>query len=225
MEIKTIHPWKVSIKEALKIQEDLRKWLVLCGGIRSYRYVVGCDVAHGSGGIVVACAVLMDMEKSTIIEYRTEAGVTTFPYIPGLLAFREGPFILSALKKIRGYVDFVIMDGHGIAHPRRMGVASHIGLHIDVPCIGVAKSILTGKADEPDKRRGSFTFIYHENEKVGVSLRTRDGIKPVYISPGNRSGILESKDAILRICGKLRIPDPIRHAHMIAGEILRSHFK
>lgn len=222
MKIKKIHPWNVSPKEAIRIQEELKNHLILKGEIKGFRYVAGCDVAHGKGGIVVACAVLMDMEKGIVIEYAIAEGTASFPYIPGLLAFREGPFILRALRRIKGDVDFVITDGHGIAHPRRMGIASHIGLHIGVPCIGVAKTILTGYVEEPDKRRGSFSFIYDSGEIIGVCLRTKDDIKPVYISPGNRLGIIESKDAILRISTKFRIPEPLRHAHMIAGKTLGS---
>nr|BAL54590.1 deoxyribonuclease V [uncultured prokaryote] len=222
MQIKKIHPWQVSLREALALQERLKHKLTISGEITSFRYVLGCDVAYGRGGIVVAAAVLMDMEKNIILEYKTATGITSFPYIPGLLAFREGPFILRALKRIRGPVDFIVFDGHGIAHPSRMGIASHIGLHIDVPSIGVAKSILIGHADEPGRKKGEFSFIYLEEERVGVCLRTRDGVKPVYVSPGNRIGIIEAKDAILKISKHFRIPEPLRHAHMIAGMRLRA---
>jgi deoxyribonuclease V len=131
------------------------------------------------------------------------------------LAFREGGVIIKAIENIKSLPDLIIFDGHGIAHPRSLGIASHIGVLLDIPTIGCAKEILCGEYKEPGKIKGDFEYIYMSKKKVGVILRTRNYTKPVFVSPGHRVGIIQAKDIVLRCCLKYRIPEPLREAHRL----------
>ena len=142
---------------------------------------------------------------------------TTFPYIPGLLGFREGAVILEAYKKLRNHADAYIFDGMGLAHPRRFGIACHIGLWLDAPTVGCGKTRLCGEYEEVGTEKGSYSLLRHRGEEIGAVLRTRTNVKPVYTSPGHRATLDTARELILRCATRYRLPEPIRAAHNTAG--------
>jgi deoxyribonuclease V len=144
-----------------------------------------------------------------------------FPYVPGLLSFREAPLILAALEKITAVPDLIMVDGQGIAHPRRMGLASHLGLFLGVPTIGCAKSRLCGECEEPGNEPGSYADLTDKGEVIGATLRTRAGVKPVYVSIGHMIDLPSAMHWVLACCRGYRLPEPTRLAHQAAGANLR----
>lgn len=149
--------------------------------------------------------------------------LATFPYIPGYLTFREGPALISAFKKIQNIPDVIIFDGQGIAHPRGLGIASHIGILLDKPSIGCAKSVLIGKYEEPGVTRGSFSPLIKDVRQIGVALRTRTGVSPVFVSVGNKMNIAGAVRLILDCAPRFRLPEPIRKAHLLSNEMRIAH--
>jgi deoxyribonuclease V len=212
--------------EARKIQERLKKSLKLepLKG-EKIKTVCGVDVSYlRDKSMVFATAVVLSFPGLDVMEQKFCVHETDFPYIPGYLAFREAPAILKTIDLLTVPVDLLLVDGHGIAHPRRFGIASHIGVITGLPAIGCAKKRLIGTYEEPSQERGAYTFLYHGEEKVGGALRTRYGKKPVFVSPGNLSDIESAIGLTLAATGKFRIPEPIRHAHGLTVKI-RKDFK
>ena len=153
-----------------------------------------------------------------VVETQTVAGRMSFPYVPGLLSFREGPLLLQAFKRLRMDPHLIFFDGQGIAHPRGIGLASHMGLLLDRPSLGCAKSRLFGTSAEPDREAGSRTALYDSSGlQIGVTLRTRTGVKPIFVSPGHRVGMKAAAQWALRVGGGYRIPEPIRQAHLLVN--------
>jgi deoxyribonuclease V len=149
-------------------------------------------------------------------------GRAAFPYVPGLFAFREGPALMGALKKLKIAPDLILVDGQGIAHPRGLGIASHIGVILGIPTIGCAKSRLVGKYEEPGPGKGSWTYLYAEapsGEPIGAVVRTRSGVRPLFVSPGNLADIESSVEIVLRCTGAFRSPEPLRRADMVCGRM------
>lgn len=210
------HPWNLSIKEARILQEKLSKKIVLKSRLHFYeiKSIAGIDVSFNN--LAKATIVIMSFPELKVIEY---AGVTekvNFPYIPEFLSFREGPIIISVLKKIKNVPDVFLFDGQGIAHPRRFGIASHIGLIFDITTIGVAKNVLYGKYQEPCFKRGSKSpLVSPDEEIIGYVLRTKDNTKPVFVSCGHRMDLDLATDIVLA-SSKFRIPEPIRKAHILS---------
>lgn len=222
MLVKSLHTWDVSPREAVHIQESLRGEVLLRGAVHSLRWVAGCDVAyHPSRPELIGGAVVWDVVKKIILEAHWVKGEVEFPYVPGLLSFREVPVILEALSRIRGRVQVVLVDGHGAAHPRGMGIASHLGLHLDVPTVGCAKSSLVGRWDLPGPRKGEHSWIFLDGMKVGAVLRTRDRVRPVFVSPGHRIGLQGALKVVLSCLGGRRIPEPLREAHLLVEKAKR----
>ena len=177
------------------------------------RTVAGVDVAYeGDGKRAFAAIAVLDVEKGNVEQIVAAEAEAKFPYLPGLLSFRELPALAAALEKLATRPDLVICDGQGIAHPRRFGLACHLGVVYDLPVIGCAKTRLIGEADEPGYVRGSVAQLINEGETVGVVLRTRDGVRPVYVSPGHRISLRTACEWILSLSSKYRIPEPIRAA-------------
>jgi deoxyribonuclease V len=223
MKIARLHPWKVSPAQAIRIQLALRARL----DVRAYRgpieTVAGVDVSYDMRSpLVYAAVIVIRLSDRHILETATAANVTTFPYIPGLLSFRESPAVLRAFKKLRHRPDCLICDGQGIAHPRRFGLACHLGLVLDLPSIGCAKSLLVGTYREPARKRGSFKTLSDNGEHVGIILRTRDGIEPVYVSPGYRMSLERACEIVLGTHGGYRIPEPTRQAHLLVNALRRN---
>lgn len=166
-----------------------------------------------------ATVVVLGFPDLSPVEVQGFEAPLTFPYVPGLLAFREIPSVAGALEKVETPVDAIIFDAHGLAHPRRMGLASHMGLFIDVPAIGCAKNRLTGEHEEPGLEKGSAADLVHRGEVVGKVLRTRTGVSPVYVSVGNRIDLESATELVLACCPKYRLPETTRQAHKTANRL------
>ncbi|MHB0913354.1 MAG: deoxyribonuclease V [Armatimonadota bacterium] len=217
MQIKDLHPWNVSVAEAAKIQLELRGQVSLDDEFGELRFVAGVDVsARGDEGR--AAVVILTFPGLEIVETATHAGPLPFPYIPGFLSFREAPLALAAFEKIERVPDMVIVDGQGIAHPRGLGIASHLGLFLDLPTIGCAKSRLVGTYEEPGRGKGSRSELLGREGRIGSVLRTRTGATPVFVSPGHKVGFDSSDRIVLACTTKYRLPEPTRDAHRLAGE-------
>ncbi len=205
------HPWTVSPKRAIEIQRSLAADVVRRGSIRSLRLAAGADIAFSAdGGACIAGVVLWDVQDQCVLEQHVVRRPVPFPYVPGLLSFREAPAIAAALRKLRREPDVFLFDGQGYAHPRRFGLACHVGLWLDRPSIGCAKSILVGSCDEPASEKGAQTPLIHKDERIGVALRTRDGVKPIYVSVGHKLSLVSAATIVLKCCTKYRLPEPTR---------------
>lgn len=186
----------------------------------SVRYVAGADVST-QGDRAYATVAVLEFPGLSVVEVQGFEAPLEFPYVPGLLSFREMPPLLGALRKVETAVDVVILDAQGLAHPRRMGLASHVGLFIDVPTVGCAKSVLVGKFEEPMEEKGSATDMVHRGEVVGRAVRTREKVSPVYVSVGNRIDLDSSVELVLACCSRYRLPEPTRQAHNAANRLRR----
>jgi deoxyribonuclease V len=164
-----------------------------------------------------AAIVVMSFPGLKVVERVTAERPIEFPYVPGLLAFREIPSILDAFARLSTRPDLLLVDGHGYAHPRRFGIACHLGVELDLPSIGCGKSLFVGEHAEPGRRRGSRTPLRREGETIGSVVRTRDGVRPIYVSVGHRIGLAAAVRIVLACCARYRLPEPIRFADMLAG--------
>ncbi len=220
-----LHPWSVGINEALRIQEDLRERIILKPTFPEVKIIGGGDVAYSKDEhLLFGTFVALSFPGLEIIEIATGIGKIEFPYIPGLFAFREGPILIRCFQKLTKKPDLVIFDGHGIDHPRGIGLASHMGLWFDLPSIGCAKAPLSQKFRLPGPSKGSYALIRRKGKVAGAVLRTRKHVKPVFVSPGHRIDLLTSIRFILAGCRRFRIPEPLRQAHH-AATLLRDHCK
>ncbi len=212
----------MSPAEARRLQGELAPGVM--GGppldLGGVRYVAGADVST-EGDRAFATVVVLDFPGLSVVEVRGFEATLEFPYVPGLLAFREIPSVVGALEKVETAVDVVILDAQGLAHPRRMGLASHIGLFLDVPTVGCAKTVLVGKFEEPPLEKGSAADLVHRGEVVGRVVRTRDRVSPVYVSVGNGIDLDSSVELVLACCTKYRLPEPTRQAHNAANRLRR----
>jgi len=223
MKVRKLHPWDVSPAEAIRIQEALRRRLDLGEARRPTETVAGVDVSYDTRTpTVYAAVVVMRLDDHEILETATATRPATFPYIPGLLSFREAPAVLQAVTRLKRRPDCLLCDGQGIAHPRRFGLACHLGLLLDLPSIGCAKSVLVGEYQEPPKKRGGFRMLIDRGEQVGIILRTRDGVEPVYVSPGYRMNTQQAREIVLKATGRYRVPEPTRQAHLLVNRLRRN---
>lgn len=211
------HPWNVSIPEAIRIQEALRCKVVTRDDFAPIRTVAGMDIGT-AGGRAKAAVVLLKFPELELLEQRTAERPIEFPYVPGFLAFREIPAILDALARLRGEPDLLVTDGQGRAHPRRFGLACHLGVLLDKPTIGCAKSLFCGEHDEPKSKAGSWTPLSDAGEVIGAAVRTKDSTRVVYVSVGHRVSLESAIQLVLRCCTKYRIPQPTRLADHAAAE-------
>lgn len=212
--------WSITPKEAIKFQENLKGLVTINNKINlsNLKVIAATDVSYYSDSKTgKAVIVLWDYKKSEIIDYSTFCCEIKFPYIPGLLSFRECPLIIEALKKLSLEPELIITDGQGIAHPRRMGEATHLGLITEIPTIGCAKSKLYGIYEEPDSKKESYSILYDfDGSPIGAVLRSKDNTKPIFISPGYMIDLDTSLKVILNLIGKFRIPEPLRMAHILS---------
>lgn len=184
------------------------------------RYVAGADVStQGERGYAIVA--VLSFPGLSVVEVRGFEVPLEFPYVPGLLGFREVPLVVGALEQVKSNVDVIILDGHGLAHPRSLGLASHTGLFLDVPTVGCAKSRLVGEHQEPGREKGSVTDLVYRNKVVGKVVRTRTGVSPVYVSIGNRIDLEGAVDLVLACCTKYRLPETTRRAHNAANRLRR----
>ena len=205
----------MKIKRAIALQEKLRGLVERRDRLGRVRRIAGVDVSVRNGRARAAVVVMgPDLE---VIESKTAEKRATFPYIPGLLAFRELPAITKAMRSLDRLPDLAIVDGHGVAHPRRFGIACHVGVAFGIPSIGCGKSLFVGEHATPGARRGSWTHLRHKGEVIGAAVRTRDGVKPIYVSTGHRVSLATAIRWILRLAPRYRLPEPIRAADSLAG--------
>ena len=216
MKVQSPHPWDLSPAQARDVQQSLRYKVVTRNEAGTVRTVAGVDVST-AGERAHAAIVVLGFPDLQPLEAAEADLPLTFPYVPGLLAFREGPAILTALLGLHIEPDLFIFDGHGLAHPRRLGIATHMGVVMDKPSIGCAKSLLCGDHGEVGPRVGEYSEIRHEGEVIGAALRTREGASPIYVSIGHRVDLTSAMDYVLRCAAGYRLPEPIRWAHRVAG--------
>jgi deoxyribonuclease V len=218
MDLRDLHPWNVTPKEAIAIQRRLADRVVREGDLGKVRRVAGADIAidrarkRGTGAVVV-----LSYPELEVVEVAVEEAPLTFPYVPGLLSFREAPVLREAFRRIAGPIDLLLVDGQGLAHPRRFGLACHLGLLLDVPAIGCAKSRLVGEHAMPDESARSRAGLRDDGEVIGTVLRTRAGVRPLFVSAGHSIGLSEAEEWVLRCCRGYRLPEPTRLAHQAAG--------
>lgn len=224
--MKPLHRWDVSPEEAVRLQDELRSRLVLSWDGRAVNTVGGVDVGIMPAGRARCAIVVLRYPALTGLEAAIAEVPLVFPYIPGLLAFREGPAVLAAWDKLQTQPDLLIFDGQGIAHPRGIGIASQMGLWLERPTIGAAKSRLYGRHAAPGPKRGDMTPLYDERDPtrvIGAALRTRPGVHPMYISPGHLIDLEHALAFTLSCCAGYRLPEPTRQAHRVAsGQSLSS---
>lgn len=219
MKIYPHHDWPVTLEAAKAIQENLQNQVITEDQFKEpVQYVAGVDMGFEENGTISRAAVaVLSFPDLQVIETALAYRPTAFPYIPGFLSFREIPVVLDALEKIHTIPDIILCDGQGIAHPRRLGIASHLGLLIDTPTIGVAKSLLIGKHEELPDPKGSWQPLIHRGETIGAVLRTRTGVKPVYVSSGHQVSLPTAIDYVLRCTPKYRLPETTRVADKLAS--------
>jgi deoxyribonuclease V len=222
MKVDGLHGFDLSPSEARRLQEQLASRVVSepALDLSGVRRVAGADVST-QGERAYATVVVLEFPALSLVEVQGYAAQLGFPYVPGLLSFRELPSVVGALEKVETAVDAVILDAQGLAHPRRMGLASHLGIFLDVPTVGCAKSRLVGRFEEPGREKGSAADLVHRGEVVGSVLRTREGVSPVYVSVGNGIDLPSSVELVLACCTKYRLPETTRQAHGAANRLRR----
>lgn len=215
---RALHSWSVTPKRAVEIQRELAGRVITKGCVAKLRLIAGADLAFSPDkNECIAGAIVWDVQAGEIVEQQVVRKPVRFPYVPGLLSFREAPAIVAVLRKLRCEPDAFIFDGQGLAHPRRFGLACHVGLLIDRPSLGCAKSLLVGRCEPPGLTRGSTTPLEHNGECVGMALRTRDHVKPVYISTGHRLSLEAAVEIALACTGGYRLPEPTRLADKLVS--------
>jgi deoxyribonuclease V len=224
MRYQELHPWHVSAAEARSIQQHLRRQIQIGTYVQEIRYIAGADIAVARSELTVyAGVVVLDYATLAVVERRGIITSTDFPYVPGLLSFREAPALLQVLARLDSLPDVIVFDGQGIAHPRGLGIASHLGLLLDTPSIGCAKSRLTGRYQEPSPERGAHTPLYGARGRpIGAVLRTRDRTKPVFVSVGHKMDLPQALAILLHCHRGYRIPEPTRLADQYVGAMRRA---
>ncbi len=216
------HLWNVSVQEAFQIQKDLVGRLIREDDFGRIESVAGIDVSFSpQKDLLYAAIVVIDAVSLEPLEIVSAAQKPAFPYVPGLLTFREGPVVQEAYAKLTREPDLLMFDGQGIAHPRGLGLAAHMGVLMDRPSIGCAKSRLIGEFKEPKQKRGAMRTLSLHRKKIGVVLRTKDNTKPLFVSPGHRVSVETAAEWVLRTGNGYRLPEPTRLAHLEAGRAKR----
>lgn len=224
--MKPIFPvcWNLAPREARREQERLRERVILDDQFGTIRTVAGADLAFDPETNVAFAGVIVyrfpEMEE---VERRMVRRKLRFPYVPGLLSFREGPVLLAAFARLHAEPDLILIDGHGRAHPRLFGIACHLGVLLDKPTIGCAKSLLVGEHDEPGRRAGSIAPLDFRGERVGVVLRTRDNVKPIYVTTGHRVSLPSAVELVRHCLDGFRIPKPTREADHYVRDLRRAY--
>ena len=220
MDILDLHPWNVTYKEAIEIQKRLRDRVILKGLGKKINYIAGLDVSYAKGADTVwAGAVVLAFPTLAKTEEKWSRKRVPFPYIPGLLSFREIPALIDVLRKLEIEPDLIFCDAQGIAHPRGLGLASHLGVLLNKPTLGCAKTKLVGEFNAVGERRGDYAYLTYQNKVMGAVVRTRTGVKPVFVSPGYGVLLTECIKFVLETCSVYRIPEPIRQAHILVNSV------
>ncbi len=210
--------WAKNTEEAKKIQHVLKQKVKIAPFNKRLRFIAGVDAAF-SENYVIGTVCLYKYHDLIPLEDAYAVTKISFPYIPGFLSFREGPSIIKAINNLKIKPDIVLFDGQGIAHPKGLGIASHIGVLLNIPTIGCAKSRLVGDYTETGIRKGDYTLLKYHGKIVGAVLRTRNNVKPVFVSPGHMINLKEAIDVVLKCTGKYRIPEPLRRADRLSKKL------
>lgn len=219
----SLHDWNLSPHQAIQLQQQLRETVHITPLTWPVQTIAGADISFNKfSPTIYAAIVVLSLPSLEIIEEAGAVSNTRFPYIPGLLSFREVPALLQAWAQLKIAPDAVMLDGQGIAHPRRIGIASHFGLFVDRPTLGCAKSVLVGRYAEPPAERGLWTPMMDRNETVGAALRTKTNVSPVFVSPGHRLDLAGAVRLALDCGGGYRIPEPTRRAHNLCNILRRA---
>ncbi|MBA7669295.1 Endonuclease V [subsurface metagenome] len=224
MKVDSLHSWQLSLAQALDIQRRLAAQVSRNNEVTAPHFIAGVDISAGKArGVATGAVVVLDYPGLRVAETKIARGKLGLPYIPGLLSFREAPLTLAACEGLSITPDLILVDGQGIAHPRRLGLASHLGLFLNTPTIGCAKSLLCGKHKEPGEEPGSYAEVVDEGEIIGVALRTKLGTKPIYVSIGHKIDLETAIYWVLKCCHGYRLPEPTRLAHLAArGNLLEA---
>ncbi len=222
MRVSRLHGFDLTPGEARRLQGELASRVVAGPALdlEGVRHVAGADVST-QGDRAYATVVVLEFPSLSPLEVQGFEAALAFPYVPGLLSFREIPSVAGALEKVETAVDALILDAQGLAHPRRMGLASHLGLFLDVPTVGCAKSLLVGSYEEPGEEKASATNLVHRQEVVGRVVRTRSRVSPVFVSVGNRIDLESAVELVLACCTRYRLPETTRRAHDAANRLRR----
>jgi deoxyribonuclease V len=219
-----LHPWDVSFQEAKQIQTHLAGQVHLVFPQKSIQTIAGADVSFDKfSPMLHAGIVVLSYPRLEVVEEVWIAQQTSFPYVPGYLSFREAPAVLEAFRNLKTLPDVVILDGQGIAHPRGLGLAAHVGLFLNMPTIGCAKSLLVGEHASLQTEKGAMVPLMFKGKEVGRVVRTRRRVKPVYVSPGHLMGLNAAAEIVLSCCPKYRLPEPVRHAHRLVNRVRREY--
>ena len=220
MRIERLHPWNVTPAEAVEIQMDLKERISPVDDFDKIEQVGGVDVTYKKGSTkATAAVVVLSFPGLAVLETQVVEGEVSFPYIPGLFSFREIPLLIPALEKLKTIPQVILVDGQGIAHPQRMGLAAHLGILLDIPTIGCAKSRFIGTHEKPAKEKGACSYLYDHDEVIGAVVRTRTNISPVYVSIGHKISLSTAVELALKSTTKFRIPEPLRTAHQMSRPV------
>lgn len=218
MELAHKHPWNVTPKQAVEIQNRLRDQVIRHDDLNEVQYVAGVDVGFENDGKITRAAIaILQYPSLTLHKIKVERCKTTFPYVPGLLSFRELPAVLKALEKINRLPELILCDGQGYAHPRRFGIACHLGVLTGIPTIGVGKTRLIGTHKSVANKRGIWQPLIDNHEVIGAVLRTRINVKPIYISTGHRIALETAVNYVMQCCTRYKLPETTRQAHKYAS--------
>ncbi len=228
MQVRNLHGWNLSFPQARDCQRKLASRVRFIPLKKQPKLIAGLDCAFSKdGNKIIAAVVVLKTPDFTPVETASALRKLTFPYIPGLLSFREAPACIAAVKKLKTTPDIFIVDGQGIAHPRRLGLAAHLGLFFDKPTIGCAKSRLTGCFEQPPPQKGAYSLLKDKKggkydtqyETIGAVVRTRNNVKPLFVSVGNKCLLKDAIRITLRCTPKYRLPEPARLAHQLVGKL------
>ncbi|MCL0046617.1 deoxyribonuclease V [Dehalococcoidales bacterium] len=225
MKVEGLHSWQVSPAQALDIQLRLAAKVSRTSEVTTPRFIAGVDISAQKAGVATGAVVVLNYPELRLVETKVVNRKLVFPYVPGLLSFRESPLILAACQRLNITPDLILVDGQGIAHPRRMGLACHLGLFLNTPTIGCAKSLLCGRHELPGVEPGSYAEVIDNGETIGVALRTKHGEKPVYVSIGHKVDLQTAIYWVLECCRGYRLPEPTRLAHLAARRNLKSGYQ
>jgi len=222
VELRKLHSWQLGVTAAIDLQRQLAGQVSKGGDALTPRFIAGVDVSVARAeGMATGAVVVLEYPEFNVVETKVIRGRIDFPYIPGLLSFREAPVILAACEELTISPDLVLVDGQGVAHPRRLGLASHLGLFLDTPTIGCAKSRLCGRHDVPGTGPGDYAELIDGDETIGVALRTKQGTNPIYVSVGHKVDLESAIYWVGECCRGYRVPEPTRLAHLAAGGNLK----
>ncbi len=218
VKVNKLHGWQINVAQALDLQHRLAVQVSRNSEVIAPHFIAGVDIAAGKAqGMATGAVVVLNYPELAVVETKVVQGRLDFPYIPGLLSFRESALTLAAFERLSITPNLVLVDGQGVAHPRRFGLACHLGLFLDTPTIGCAKSLLCGSHEMPGVEPGSYAEIIDRDEIIGAALRTKLDVKPVYVSIGHKVDLQTAIYWVLKCCRGYRLPEPTRLAHLAAG--------